>query len=189
MPSALRLLLDRLTLHCRHPVACPKPKGLRCSAEASGQLAVPGGACGRGKAVRHPQTGSLGSLQEGVFRYRRDWATSMPSLSNSPWIGRSPERVLKAHSSDQVANLLIDPRSATERAGLPSPVSGKPIFGASARPSRAGRWLWRPGCEESGDKAKRTEPRLERGRFVWPTTAPREVRGCAEAHPSTAIWL
>jgi hypothetical protein len=40
-------------------------------------------------------------------------------------LGRAPERVLKAHSSDQVANLLIDPRSATERAGLPSPVSGE----------------------------------------------------------------
>ena len=40
--------------------------------------------------------------------------------------GRSPERVLKAHSSDQVANLLIDPRSATERTGLPSPVSAEP---------------------------------------------------------------
>src|ERR1017187_11025117 len=40
--------------------------------------------------------------------------------------GRSPERVLKAHSSDQVTNLLIDPRSATERTGLPSPVSGEP---------------------------------------------------------------
>jgi hypothetical protein len=54
-----------------------------------------------------------------------DWATSMP-MSNSPWILGPPERVLKAHSSDQVANLLIDPRSATERAGLPSPVSGEP---------------------------------------------------------------
>ena len=41
-------------------------------------------------------------------------------------LGRSPERVLKAHSSDQVANLPIDPRSATERTGLPSPVSGEP---------------------------------------------------------------
>src|ERR1700687_1945893 len=41
-------------------------------------------------------------------------------------LGRSPERVLKAHSSDQVANLFIDPRSATGRTGLPSPVSGEP---------------------------------------------------------------
>src|SRR6202166_5118093 len=39
---------------------------------------------------------------------------------------RSPERVPKAHSSDQVSNLPIDPRSATERTGLPSPVSGEP---------------------------------------------------------------
>src|SRR2546430_15396728 len=37
-------------------------KGLRCSAEATGQLAT-GGARGQGKALRHPQTGSLGSLQ------------------------------------------------------------------------------------------------------------------------------
>src|SRR5580765_8120376 len=33
----------------------------------------------------------------------------------------TPERALKAHSSDQVTHLLSDPRSATERARLPSP--------------------------------------------------------------------
>src|SRR5262249_49600334 len=38
------------------------PKGLRCSAEATGQPAT-GGAHGQGKAVRHPQEGNLGSLQ------------------------------------------------------------------------------------------------------------------------------
>jgi hypothetical protein len=37
----------------------------------------------------------------------------------------TPERVLKAHSSDQVAHLFADPRSAAKRTGLPSPVSGK----------------------------------------------------------------
>ena len=39
--------------------------------------------------------------------------------------GRSPQRVLKAHSSNEVAHLLADPRSARRGAGLPSPVSGK----------------------------------------------------------------
>ncbi|MFY9697584.1 MAG: hypothetical protein WAK34_04545, partial [Rhodoplanes sp.] len=39
--------------------------------------------------------------------------------------GRSPQRVLKAHSSNEVAHLLADPRSAPRGAGLPSPVSGK----------------------------------------------------------------
>jgi hypothetical protein len=33
--------------------------------------------------------------------------------------------VFKAHSSDQVAHLFADPRSAPERTGLPSPISGK----------------------------------------------------------------
>ena len=40
-------------------------------------------------------------------------------------LGSAPERVLKIHSSDQVAHLFADPRSAAERMGLPSPVSGK----------------------------------------------------------------
>src|ERR1700731_4158527 len=44
------------------PVNGVGAKGLRCSAEATGQLAT-GRARGQGKAVRHPQTGSLGSLQ------------------------------------------------------------------------------------------------------------------------------
>ena len=34
---------------------------------------------------------------------------------------RTPERVLEAHSSDKVAHLFVDLRSATERAGFPSP--------------------------------------------------------------------
>jgi hypothetical protein len=40
-------------------------------------------------------------------------------------LGSVPQRVLKAHSSDQVAHLLGDPRSATRRTRLPSTVSGK----------------------------------------------------------------
>src|ERR1019366_6342753 len=61
-----------------------------------------------------------------VFRHRRlgNLDAELEQLTMDP--GRSPERVLKAHSSDQVANLLIDPRSATERTGFPSPVSGEP---------------------------------------------------------------
>src|ERR1700730_8678817 len=39
--------------------------------------------------------------------------------------GSAPERVLKAHSSDQIAHLLVDPRSTPERTGLPPPISGK----------------------------------------------------------------
>src|SRR6516162_11468810 len=40
-------------------------------------------------------------------------------------LGRAPQRVLKTHSSDQVAHLPGDPRSAPRRPGFPSPVSGK----------------------------------------------------------------
>src|SRR5713226_8000755 len=40
-------------------------------------------------------------------------------------LGSAPERVLKTHSSDQVAHLFADPRSTPERSGLPSPISGK----------------------------------------------------------------
>jgi transposase len=39
----------------------------------------------------------------------------MPSLSSSPWIrGAPPERVLKAHSTDKVAHLFGNLRSAPE---------------------------------------------------------------------------
>src|SRR3954468_17137231 len=41
------------------------------------------------------------------------------------YLGSSPERVLKAHSSDQVAHLFAHPRSTAKRTGLPSPVGGK----------------------------------------------------------------
>jgi hypothetical protein len=40
-------------------------------------------------------------------------------------LGSAPERILKTHSSDKVAHLFPDPRSATERTRLPSPVSGE----------------------------------------------------------------
>jgi hypothetical protein len=40
-------------------------------------------------------------------------------------LGSAPERVLKTHSSDQVAHLFADPRSTPKRSGLPSPISGK----------------------------------------------------------------
>src|SRR5262249_41103050 len=42
-------------------------------------------------------------------------------------LGRAPQRVLKTHSSDQVAHLTGDPRSATRRVGFPSPVAGKTL--------------------------------------------------------------
>jgi hypothetical protein len=40
-------------------------------------------------------------------------------------LGSAPQRVLKAHSSDEIAHLFADLRSAPGRTGLPSPVSGK----------------------------------------------------------------
>src|ERR1700681_4652360 len=61
-----------------------------------------------------------------VFRHRRLGNLDAELEQLTMDLGRSPERVLKAHSSDKVANLLIDPRSATERTRLPSPVSCKP---------------------------------------------------------------
>src|SRR5262245_27443172 len=42
-------------------------------------------------------------------------------------LGRAPQRVLKTHSSDQLAHLSGDPRSATRRVGFPSPVAGKTL--------------------------------------------------------------
>src|SRR5260370_35877107 len=39
-------------------------------------------------------------------------------------LGSAPQRVLKTHSSNQVAHLFADPRSAPDRAGPPSPISG-----------------------------------------------------------------
>jgi hypothetical protein len=40
-------------------------------------------------------------------------------------LGGAPDRVLKAHSSDQIPHLFGDPRPAPGRARLPSPVSDK----------------------------------------------------------------
>src|SRR6516162_5714347 len=42
-------------------------------------------------------------------------------------LGGAPQRVLKTHSSDQVAHLSGDPRPASGRAGFPSPVAGKTL--------------------------------------------------------------
>src|SRR5258708_34517597 len=42
-------------------------------------------------------------------------------------LGRAPQRVLKTHSSDQLAHLSGDPRPAPGRAGFPSPVAGKTL--------------------------------------------------------------
>src|SRR5215813_696621 len=42
-------------------------------------------------------------------------------------LGSAPQRVLKTHSSDQLAHLSGDPRSATRRVGFPSPVAGKTL--------------------------------------------------------------
>ena len=42
-------------------------------------------------------------------------------------LGSAPQRVLKTHSSDQVAHLLSDPRPAPGRAGFPSPVVGQTL--------------------------------------------------------------
>ena len=40
-------------------------------------------------------------------------------------LGSAPERILKTHSEDKVAHLFADPRSATARTRLPSPISGE----------------------------------------------------------------
>src|SRR5262249_47735153 len=42
-------------------------------------------------------------------------------------LSRAPQRVLKTHSSDQVAHLSGDPRAAPRRVGFPSPVAGKTL--------------------------------------------------------------
>jgi hypothetical protein len=40
-------------------------------------------------------------------------------------LGSAPQRVLETHSSDEIAHLFADLRSAPERTGFPSPVGGK----------------------------------------------------------------
>ena len=51
-------------------------------------------------------------------------------------LGSAPQPVLKTHSSDEIAHLFADLRSAPERTGFPSPVGGNP-FDANAQQSRA----------------------------------------------------
>src|SRR5258708_31495024 len=50
------------------------------------------------------------------------------------YLSGAPKRVLQAHSSDQIAYLFVDPRSAPVGTGLPSPVGGD---AHSMRPCRA----------------------------------------------------
>jgi hypothetical protein len=38
---------------------------------------------------------------------------------------RSPQGILLAHPSDEVANLAVDPRAATTPAGFPAPIGAK----------------------------------------------------------------
>src|SRR5664280_1527764 len=56
-----------------------------------------------------------------VFRDRRLGHLKTKHQKLTVDMRRTPERVLKAHSSDKVAHLFVDLRSATERAGFPSP--------------------------------------------------------------------
>src|SRR5260370_37325323 len=42
-------------------------------------------------------------------------------------LGSAPQPVLKTHSSDEIAHLFADLRSAPERTGIPSPVGGEPV--------------------------------------------------------------
>src|SRR5467141_1167766 len=48
-------------------------------------------------------------------------------------LGSAPQRVLKTHSSDQLAHLSGDPRPAPGRAGFPSPVARKNPCDANVR--------------------------------------------------------
>ena len=81
-----------------------------------------------------------------------DWATSNPSISNSPWIrGAPPERILSAHPSDEIAQLTID-------LGPPCPISGFPApkrFEAGTMPSQDGLRLHDLGdIEQAGPNAR-----------------------------------
>jgi ABC-type cobalamin/Fe3+-siderophores transport system ATPase subunit len=54
-----------------------------------------------------------------------DRATSIPSLSSSPWMRRAPQRIFDAHPPDQYAQLRFDPRSPSQWARPPTPVAAK----------------------------------------------------------------
>src|SRR5438552_2064100 len=53
------------------------------------------------------------------------WPTSMPSLSNSPWILGAPKRVRKAHLANELANFGRCSWSAASWARLPAPIGLK----------------------------------------------------------------
>src|SRR5437870_8363311 len=59
-------------------------------------------------------------------------------------LGSAPERVLEAHSSDKVAHLFADPRSAPEWTGLPPPISGKAHSMPTHPKRRLRRRSWPP---------------------------------------------
>src|SRR5262249_8165329 len=77
-------------------------KGLCCSAEATGQL-VTGGARGQGKAVRHPEAGGVGSLQEGEGQPGGGWSRRTVDCGLR---GRSFEQPLQALQSAIVRELF-----------------------------------------------------------------------------------
>jgi hypothetical protein len=61
-----------------------------------------------------------------MYRAMVDSATSIPSISNSPWIRGAPHKGFSfAHPSDEVADLAVDPRAATTLARFPAPISPK----------------------------------------------------------------
>ena len=61
--------------------------------------------------VRHPWPG--GSRLFTMYLATLDLATSSPSLSSSPWMGGTPQRIFDADPPDQHAQLGVDLRSAS----------------------------------------------------------------------------
>jgi hypothetical protein len=83
--------------------------------------------------------------------------------------GGAPQRILKAHPSDQVAELLGDPRAASRRPGFPPPVSGK----ALVMPTNHSFWL------DDGDgiqNARAASIKPDEQRPVDPTQVPLATR-------------